>query len=148
MLSSSHLRIATTLLSGQRKSPPSDPISRGSWFMVSCGVGRGVAELRKPQVTRSIRVRRMIFGELAQSWLPPASFIRAPAKLILRRTTCHTTPTTRDSTCITELVARARWWVLWDATRAYCQFPFFFRRYFRGADQSCITKKERRSIIS
>jgi hypothetical protein len=80
--------------------------------MVSCGVGGGVAELRKPQITRSIRVRRMIFGELAQSWLPPASFISAPKKLILRRTTCHATRPTRDLTRITELVARGSWYVL------------------------------------
>ena len=76
----------------------------------------------------------MIFGELAQSWLPPASLIRAPAKLILRRTTCHTTPTTRDSTHISELVARGWSCVLCGATRAYCQFLVFPGVYFRGPE--------------
>jgi len=40
---------------------------------------------------------------------------------------------TRDLPPMTELVARGGWWVLWDATRAYCQFPFFSPAMFQGA---------------
>jgi hypothetical protein len=50
---------ATTLLPGQDKPGPSAPMSGASWFVVSCGVRLseiGLSEIRKPQVTRSIRV--------------------------------------------------------------------------------------------
>ena len=72
-----------------------------------------------------IRVRRLFFGELAQSLPPPASLIRAPAKLIFRRSTCHTTRATRDLTRITELVARGSCWVLWALRGLTANFWFF-----------------------
>ena len=51
------------------------------------------------------------FRRIGSSWPPPARLIRAPPKLILRRTTClpHAS---RDLTRITELVARAWWYML------------------------------------
>jgi hypothetical protein len=87
-LQSNRLRIcqpsATTLLPGQDRSPPSDPISGTSWFVASCWVRlsvRGFTELRKSQVVRSIRIADSIphfvraipkwfFRSLSDSFLP------------------------------------------------------------------------------